>query len=61
MAKIVQKLTSTERLNSALADVEQVVKSVQTHTMRDALYDYVYSKLEEMEEKTRKIVHTKEQ
>lgn len=52
MAKIAQKLTQTEKLNHALTDIETVINKVETPTMRDALYDYVYSKLEQIEEKT---------
>ena len=53
MAKTARRLTPTELLNRALQDIESVVHKAMTPTMKDALYDHVYSKLEQMEERTR--------
>ena len=54
MARPATRLTSTEKLNRAIHDIELIVHQQETPTMRDALYDYIYGKLEQMEERTRK-------
>ena len=52
VAKSPVKMTCTEKLTRALSDIETVIHKQETTTMRDALYDYVYSKLEQIEERT---------
>ena len=58
MAKPANRLTSTEKLTRALHDIETIIHKQETPTMRDAVYDYVYGKLEEMESRASKGVMT---
>lgn len=44
---------SPSRVDKGLNEIETVIRSFSSHTMRDHLFDYVYSKLEEMEERIR--------
>lgn len=57
MPKSAVKLTPTERLNRAIGDIECVLKTSPSPATRDAIYDYVYGKLEEIENNSHKVTH----